>query len=110
MMTMLLPQPQDTCASLTPRPQLAVPDEPRQGTEVLHRACLILMYIIQADRPVTTAEIRREFGLSYATGYRTLQAMADYGLVLRPEKPQGYRPGLMFGMYLQRMMAAAPSH
>ncbi len=71
------------------------------GTQALDRAVQLVSSVVQADEPLSFAELQESSGLAKSTTSRILAALERGGLLERDE-PGGYVAGSLFWLYAAR--------
>ncbi|HEY3531306.1 MAG TPA: IclR family transcriptional regulator [Nocardioides sp.] len=75
--------------------------EPSSGTQALDRAVQLASMVVQADEPLSFAELQEASGLAKSTTSRMLTALERGGLLERDESG-GYVAGRLFWLYAAR--------
>ena len=75
--------------------------ESGSGTQAVDRAAALLTAIVEADAPVTFAELSESFGLARSTTSRLLAAL-ERGRLVERTGPGEYVGGPLFVLYAAR--------
>lgn len=75
--------------------------ESTSGTQAVDRAAALLTRVVEADAPVTFAELQEEFGLARSTTSRLLAAL-ERGRLVERTGPGEYVGGPLFVLYAAR--------
>ncbi|MFV0463884.1 MAG: IclR family transcriptional regulator [Nostocoides sp.] len=75
------------------------------GSQTLERGLDVLQRVIEADQPLSLAEIAARTGLHRSVAYRLVRSLNDRGLIV--QRPgEGYGPGLALLQLIPRLRAA----
>lgn len=72
------------------------------GTQAIDRAAALLVWVLDADRPGTIAELAQASGLAKSTVSRTVSALVRFGLLERVGPRGPVRPGSVMHRYASR--------
>jgi DNA-binding IclR family transcriptional regulator len=95
------PLPRNAGAKPTERGEHPVTESPSSGTQALDRAVQLASMVVQADEPVSFADLQEATGLAKSTTSRLLAAL-ERGDLLERDDNGGYVAGSLFWLYAAR--------
>jgi DNA-binding IclR family transcriptional regulator len=83
---------------MTERGEFSVTEQPSSGTQALDRAVQLASMVVEADEPLSFADLQEASGLAKSTTSRMLAALERGGLLERDDNG-GYVAGSLFWLY-----------